>query len=273
MKTRIRLISDPEIRSIKTWSRSNQGCYERFRIWLKDSSYSEAAINLYSAAARQIIGFLQKPYWQIDPEVDLERVKQYLESLPVKPGTRLSYLKGFNKFAEYLRLWAHRAPKPKEIRWQVYLGLLPIELQGQIREFVRHCQNRWSEDKCFEHTVSLLSHTTMSLRWMVTHYPLHSIANLTPELWFAYLDQRLAQGVQADTVNGELSALKHLVHFLEARDHPICTRFLLLDSLANSEYLPKDIAVSELRLLQKTIEAQRENGNAGERRLGRMDLA
>jgi integrase len=75
------------------------------------------------------------------------------------------------------------------------------------------------------------------------------------------------------TTNGELSSLKHLVHFLHEHDRPVCERFLLVDYLNVSQQLPKDVPIDHLRRLQQAIQAQAAVSHAGWRRIGRMDLA
>jgi site-specific recombinase XerD len=112
-----------------------------------------------------------------------------------------------------------------------------------------------------------------TLRWMNERFRLEAISDLTPQFWYAWLDQRLAHGISPNTLNGELSVMKHFVYFLQDQDRPVCERFLLVDRLEEGINLPKDVPIEQLRLLQKAIHAQTVNGNVGARRLGRMDLA
>ncbi len=65
MIRRVRMVYDPEIQHFGDWLPANEGFYERFRDWMKDSCYSDSTICIYSVAVRKVIGLLKKPYWTI----------------------------------------------------------------------------------------------------------------------------------------------------------------------------------------------------------------
>lgn len=99
----------------------------------------------------------------------------------------------------------------------------------------------------------MLSHLTLSPRWMAGQGLLHEIVDVTPQAWYAYLDHRIAAWISPSTVNGELSALKHLVHYLQKYEIRVCERFLLVDFLEAGSPLPKDASPGELWQLQKNL--------------------
>jgi len=265
--------TDPAIRPFGDWLPENRGFYANFRQWLKDTGYGEVAIRLYAVAARQAIGFIDKPYWTIDPEADIERFWQHLHTRSLTANTLADYHKGLLKLAGYLRWRCHRPPKPKVVNWEYYTGSLPEWLQADIREFLRHCQRNWKPDHKPERFIDLLGQLTKSLRWIFDHFSLGEMHDLTPQVWFAYLDHRLGAGVSPKTTNRELASLKHFSYFLMERDRLVCDRFLLVDYLEEGLNLPKDVPVEQLRRLQQEIQAQASVSHAGLQRLGRMDLA
>jgi integrase len=53
----------------------------------------------------------------------------------------------------------------------------------------------------------------------------------------------------------------------------VCERFLLVEPLKAGWRMPKDVPVEQLRKLQAAIQAQANSPHAGQRRLGRLDLA
>jgi site-specific recombinase XerD len=267
------LPKDPAIQPFGEWLYGNRDYYARFRDWLKQSSYSQTALQTYGSAVRTAIGFLRKPYWQIDPESDMARVEEYLDRRFPDSSTRLEYRKGLRKFAEFLRTQRRQPGKPKEIRWDTYIGPLSSQLQEDVREFIRWKQCFWKEEQRFERSLSVLSHLTLSLRWLAGQGLVHTIAELTPLTWYAYLDHRLGSGRNPKTPNGELSVLKNMVYFLREHDHPVCERFLLVEALEEGDDLPKDVAVADLRKLQEAIQAEAASAQVGRCRGGRMDLA
>ncbi len=264
---------DPAIQTFGDWLPENRGFYANFRQWLQNTGYGEVAVKLYCVAARQAIGFIAKPYWVIDPDADIERVWQHLHTRPLTANTLADYHKGLLKLSAYLRWRCHRPPKPPTINWEYFAGALPTWLQEDLREFLHHCQRNWKPDHKAERSTDLLSHLTMSLRWMVEHFPFEQICALTPQVWFAYLDHRLEAGISPRVTNSELSTLKHLVYYLQERERPVCERFLLVDYLEEGLHLPKDVPVEQLRQLQQEIQAMAALPHAGWRRIGRMDLA
>ena len=265
--------ADPAVRRFGDWLPENRGFFAAFRQWLRDTGYSDISTKLYCVSARQAIGFIDKPYWIIDPDADVERFWQHLLSRPLSPNTLAEYHKGLLKFSLYLRLRCHKPAKPRRINWEYFVGPLSPNLQEDIRGFLYHCQRNWKLDHKPERSSDLLSHLTQPLRWMAEHFHLTEIRDLSPQVWFAYLDYRLANGIRPATTNGELSVLKQLVHFLQHHDQPICERFLLVNTLREGSRLPKDVPVDQLRRLQQLIQSQTTVSHSGWRRIGRMDLA
>jgi hypothetical protein len=60
---------------------------------------------------------------------------------------------------------------------------------------------------------------------------LNGIGDLMPNLWFDYLDARLAEGIKPVTLNCELSALQCLLFFLAEQGRPVCQRTLRVQPL------------------------------------------
>jgi len=265
--------SDPEARRFGEWSQANIGIYNAFRDWLKATGFSPSALNIYSVAARYALGYLDKPYWVIDPETDLELVRQRICARYPSPGTQRGYRKGLKKFGEFLRLRCHRLPKPKKINWQRFTGSLPGWLADDVGDYLHHIQRNWPEARRNEIARTQLSHLTRSLRWMAARYTLKEIAAITPEIWFAYLDERLAQGIQAATINTEFSHLRRFLGFLEERGQPICTRLLRVQYLDSPKLIPKDVPPAQLRILQAEIQRLAASEHGLYRRMGRLDLA
>ena len=266
------LPADPVVRRFGDWSAENRSFFEAFRQWLKDTCYGEAAVKLYSVAVRQAMGYLDKPYWAIEPDADIQCAWEHLCQRSITASTLTDYHKGILKLAEYLRLRCHLPPKQPRINWDYFTGSLPTWLQEDIRQLLCHCQRNWKPDHKAERSNDLLGHLTISLRWIVEHFQIHEIRDLTPQVWFAYLDYRLEAGILPKTTNRELATLKHLVHYLREHDRSVCERFLLVDYLDGGFQLPKDVPVEQLRRLQQEIQTQAAVSHTGWRRIGRMDL-
>jgi site-specific recombinase XerD len=264
--------ADPAIKAWRDWPPENQRFYENFHNWLKKGGFSDSTLNIYGVAARQALGFLDKYYWQIDPDGDLARAWGRLQSHPTSPSTQDGYRKGLVKLAEYLRLVCDRPQAPKPVLWDHFLGMLPDWLACDVRDFIAHRARAWATDRKSERTCDLLSHLTRPLRWMAAHFELGEIGDLTPVLWEAYLDMRLADGIQPRTTNSELLELQHWLRFLQDQGRPVCARMLRVERLFEGKSLPKDVPVDQLRTLQEAIRAEAVSDERGRSRTGKMDL-
>ncbi len=271
--TRTRLPNDPERLNFSDWLPANRGLYENFRTWLKDSGYSPSALNLYGTAARHALGYLQKAYWQIDPEIDLPNVWAYLQRRSLTAASLEGYHKGLLKFGEYLRLRLKQPAPEKPLHWDYYLARLPAWLAETVRQYLAHCARRWSVERQTERAMDALSHLTLSLRQMQSHQSLASPADLTPAAWYAYLDQRLAAGIKPVTLNAELAALQEFVRFLENQGEAICERLLRVEALTAENRLPRDASPAQLRLVYQEIERDADSQHALLHRCGQMDRA
>jgi site-specific recombinase XerD len=266
-------LNDPDIQRFAEWSDENHGFYSGFRNWLKENGYGDSALGIYGASIRMAIGFLRKPYWTIDPEADLELVRTHLKQSERSIGTQRDYEKGLKKLSEYLYLRCHRPPKERELPWDFILGSLSPSLQDDLRQFIKHCQRAWSRERLFERSRDRLYAVSRPLRWMAEHANLKDIADLTPQVWEAWTDYRLASGMKPVTVNSDLSDLRHFVYFLRGAGRTVCERFLLVEPLKAGWRLPRDVPLEQLKLLQSAIQTQANSTHRGWQRMGRLDLA
>jgi site-specific recombinase XerD len=258
---------------IRFWSQANQGLYYGFRDWLTKGGYSPATLSIYSCALRLAVSQLDKPYWFIT-DADLERVQEMINERFTSLSTRQDYHKGLLKLGEYLRQRQGKPQPPKPLNWPYYLAGLPDWLREWVRDYVAHCGRAWLTDTHWERSRDLLSPLTGFLRWATGQKTLNAATDLTPELWFGYLDERLKARMKPETVNGELSVQQSFVRFIADRGQPICDRFLRIEKLKQGPRLPKDVPVEALRRVYAAIEAEAQRANqANCQRMGLMDRA
>ncbi len=263
----------PDVKRIGDWLPANRGFYADFRDWLKAGGYSESALHLYSVAARLALGLLDKPYWQIDPQLDLDRVRAHLASNFASLSTRAEYHKGLLKLAEYLRRRCHQPAPEKAINWGHYLDPLPNWMATDVRDYIGHCRRNWRPDQQYRATISALGALTRPLRWMATQAPLTCLEDLTPTRWFEYVDARLAAQLTPRTLNTELRSVQRWLIFLADQGRAICPRLLRVDELATGPRLPRDAPLEQLQRLLHEIETAATSAHQGVRRMGLMDRA
>jgi integrase len=264
---------DPNLQYFRDWPTGNRGFYAGFYKWLKSSSYSASTLNIYCVGVRQALGFLKKPYWQIDPTADLASAWAYLQSRPTSQSTQEGYRKGLAKFGEYLRLRL-KQPKPeKEIDLGYFLDELPGWLADRIKDYFTFSSRSWRPERRIQAGQGLLSRLTRSLRWIFARHPLRAFPELTPDVWYAYLDARLGEGISPTTVNNELLGLQSFLRFLNEQEIPICQRVLLLPLLEEAKRLPRDVPVQLLRQFYLEIQKDVASEHVGVHRMGVTDTA
>jgi len=263
----------PAHKAVRDWLSVNRGFYANFRDWLYHGGYGPSAMNIYGVAVRLALSLLNKPYWHIDPEADLNRVRDYIREQYPSEGTRSSYFKGIAKLEAYLREQYHQPAPEKKLNWDYHTGSLPTWMAEAVRAYVQHCRLRWRPERQHEASYELLSSLTHPLRWMVAQATLTDLTEVTPQLWYAYADARLAEGVKPVTLNGALSRLHGWLYYLAEQGQSICQRLLQVEPLDAHKSLPRDVPPEQLRCVLHAIQTAACSLHAGVRRMGLMDQA
>ena len=258
------------------WSQANQRFFQGFREWLQSCGYGSITVNQYSAVVRRAIGYLNKPHETIHPVKDLERVRIHFSQRDLSPHTQRDYGNVLSKLAGFLGEELGKPVVVQHVNWEYHLRGLPDGLCEQVREFTASQQRNWRTEDHFHRKVELVSALCIPLRWMAVASSLQTASDITPQLWFAYLDASLEDGYHVNTVNCRLSRLQSFLRFLEENSIPICQRMLLVQPLKTSPRLPRDVPVSEIRRLLEANEREAQAAQAIQRRNGdhgpRLDL-
>jgi len=172
--------TDPNVLPIMEWSQDNRECYLAFRSWLQDAGYSQSTIQTYLVGARYVLGFLEKPYWDIDPEREIEGAWKDCQEGQAGKAKRESYRKGLHAFRQYLYEVQDRPIPPKPIHWPTYLKGLPGDVTTILYTYIEHRRRKWTPDRQHERTITLLSHLTLSMCWIKKNPGLVRINDITP---------------------------------------------------------------------------------------------
>jgi len=264
---------DPAVLSYSKWPFVNQNLYVQFRRWLTEGGYGFSSLNTYSVAARLGLGFLNLPYWKIDPKKDLQLVREHIHQGILSPSTQREYLVGLDKLAEFLYFRCqHRKPDPK-IHWETYTKGLTEEWTTQVRAYLTLRSRSWPPDQVHRRSLNLLCSLTPPLRWLAANRDLKTILDLTPELWYDYLEYRLEAHISPNTLNRELYGLHAFLYFLNDQGTPVCQRMFRLSMLDETKRFPRDVPVELLRKILAEIEAAKAGKNAYLLRMAVMDYA
>lgn len=108
---------------------------------------------------------------------------------------------------------------------------------------------------------------------MAAQTPLHSLEDITPRLWFDFLETRLVAGCKPTTVNSDLHVLQGFLTYQYSAGIPICPRMLLADPIHEGGRLPRDAPPEQLRLIYAEIQKEAQSTEANAKRMGLMDKA
>ncbi len=265
--------SDSAVTPLANWPEANRRFFKKFCEWLQMDGYEGSTLHHYSVPARLALGYLNKPYWAIHAETDLERVRVHLTQGLLSLSTQQSYCKGLKKFGEYLLAGQEKPVRPRILRWEYHLNSLPDWLCEAIREFIAHRQKSWRVEDRHRRSMELLSQICGVLRSMQASAPLNSMSDITPQRWFCCVDEALEKNRHPNTINCRLAHLQAFLRFQDENGAVICQRMLLVQSIQSGPLLPRDVPISELRRLFAENELETLSKHAGQRRMGIMDRA
>lgn len=135
------------------------------------------------------------------------------------------------------------SPKSKRINWKGYLDNLPACLADPIHTYC----SRYSQAKDpIQHARNLLSQLSQFFRWMLAHIPHPCLIDVTPKLWFAYVETRLKSGIKPTSINTNLRALQSFLKCARDSGNPICERILEVRPLKTARPLPRDLTSTQL---------------------------
>ncbi|NJS37582.1 MAG: tyrosine-type recombinase/integrase, partial [Brachymonas sp.] len=275
----------PAMRPVRSWPESNQALYQHFRNWLHWSGYSTSAIYLYGLAVRLAFSLVGKDWRNWDAEADVQTVRAYVQAQYESDCTRNAYLKGLEKFEQYLRLRQQRQKLPKAVTPPSQplhtrptrhkpMPALPDALTLSINAFIAHAQRNWPREQVAKLSRDAYRRISQPLRWlMACGHAVQQPEDISPDVWFGFVDGRLAQDVAPTTINGNLSSLMGWLHWRAEQGLPVDARMFAIKPLKEPSRMPKDVPPLDLKKLQDAIYLESVSLHPPTRRRGIMDLA
>jgi integrase/recombinase XerD len=236
---------DPSVTPFSKWTPENRRFYADFCFWLKQGGYSASTCNIYAVAVRFALGYLNRPCNEIQPK-HIEQVRSYLKRQGLSLSTLAGYFKGLNKLVEHLDL-----PKPEPgVNWDGYFKGISPSLTKHVQGYITHCSRSWRKGNHIQLARNLLSRLSTFCRSMHVNCP----QEIAPKLWFTYVQARLKEGIKPTSINTTLRTLQCFLHYLQSEGIPICERMIEVRLLTTEQPLPRDLSISQVKLLLSTIQ-------------------
>jgi integrase len=124
----------PAHKPLQAWVSVNRSVYATFRTWLHQNGCDPVTANRVGVAARLVFSLLEKPYRQLDPPVDLKRVRDYVCAQFRGVETRQAYFEGLAQFEAYLQE-RHVLERPPRRAAQRPPGVKPSLIRRPVQAF------------------------------------------------------------------------------------------------------------------------------------------
>lgn len=268
----------PEVKRLGEWPEGNREFFQRFLVWLRQGGYQPATVSSYGVVGRMALGLLNKPHRQIE-EVDLEYVRHFVLTRPVKAARTSAYPNGLDKFTQFLQVsrgrpaWDTNRREVLQVNWAYYLKSLPEWLADEVRLYVAHCRKNWKPSEQHHRSQEIASKLTTVLRGMATQAPLNGLGDMTPNRWDDFVAARLEAGITLTTINHDLHHLQSFLRFLAQAGRPVCERMLRVKIMPRNQPLPRDVPPEQLRRLLQEVELATTSPHPTTRSLAIMDRA
>ena len=143
-------------------------------------------------------------------------------------------------------------PKPREVNWDSYLHDLLRWLAALIQAY---CLRPSQANDPVQQTRNRLSQLSQFFRYALINDRLTSLSDLTPKLWFSYVEMRLKAGMQPTSLNTALRTLQSFLNLVREAGNKICDRMLEIRPLKTGETLPRAITQSQLNSILEQVDS------------------
>lgn len=143
-------------------------------------------------------------------------------------------------------------PKPREVNWDSYLHDLLRWLAALIQAY---CLRPSQANDPVQQTRNQLSQLSQIFRYALINDRLTSLSDLTPKLWFSYVEMRLKAGMQPTSLNTALRTLQSFLNLVREAGNKICDRMLEIRPLKTGETLPRAITQSQLNSILEQVDS------------------
>jgi hypothetical protein len=202
------------------WPQENVELLERYRLWLLNGGTSPEVNRLiHLPTAGHVLGLSLKPHSQLDLEMDFAPVLDYVRAKGLSESWIDSTFHSLAKFRQFIRhergqsLVTARV-ESSEIAFEHYCTGLPDWLVAELRTYQRLRQSRWRPARLATQIRQFWDTHTAVWRWVATHQPGFSLAEVKRSALVKFADAQLERGLAVSTINTQLRSLHAFLLFL-----------------------------------------------------------
>ena len=248
----------PRPQPTAAWPAENVTLLERYQNWLLTGGASPPVVRiLYIPMAGHVLGLNLKPHAQLDLDADLAKAFAYIQAKQLSAEWTDMCRNALAKFRRFLR--HERGQLESKIQpytTDPHTTGLPDWLVAELTRYQHLRQVNWRPARLAENIRTFWSHQLRLWRWLCDQYGITTLAEIKRAHILAYLDQRLAAGYTAKSVNQDLRAFQAFLRFLQENEYPVPQALFRLRGLPEPDSLPRFLTDAEVRLLSADL-AQR----------------
>jgi integrase len=251
--------SYPRPQPTGAWPPENVALLERYRDWLVQGGMSAMTINaLYVPTAGHVLGLQLKPHPELNLDTDLQCALDYAHAKRLSKywlkNTRIAIAK-FKQFLHHERGQTPAILPPKgKAR---YCDGLPAWLVEALERYCHLRQAHWRPARSNYQALAFWQSHTQVWRFMVERQPLPDLLALRRQHLLDFVDDRLARGQAASTINNNLRCFHAFLLYLQDQEYPVPQALLREPpSLKEPERLPRFLTDEQVRKVRDAVEAR-----------------
>lgn len=259
------------------WPKENIEFLERYRDWMLSGGVSEMVTNLYHIMmAGHVFGLTLKPYYQLDPDTDLDCALEYVKS----KGLGTSWIKNCDNslkhFRRFLRLQRGLGDESKITPFNVHMHTqgLPEWVVSELNRYQKIQQRNWHPARIDLNLRGFWCKHVRIWRFLCEQRGVKQLADLKRQFVLDYLDSRLDAGIAVTSVNNELRIFHTFLLFLQEEGYSVPNSLLRIPGFKLPDSLPRYLTDEQVKSLRDQIEREvQEASLASKRRLALLTRA
>ena len=246
----------PVPRPSAEWPPENVAFLEEYRTWLYDGGLSVSVIQqLYIPTVGHVLGLALKPYGQLDLDVDLARMLDYLKAK--QAGTEWFHNSevALEKFRQFMRLRRGQVKITfRPVGRDRYVLGLPAWLIEQLDRYHRLMESHWRPARSNQCSLRFWSGHTSIWQWVCQQRSIDSPGEVKRQDLLDYIDHMLKLKYAISTINNHLRSFHAFLLYLQEQDFRIPQALLRNPFLKEPQRLPRFLTDEQVRRLRDDFE-------------------
>lgn len=137
----------------------------------------------------------------------------------------------------------------RDVNWNGYLKQVSPSMAKAIRRYVNYSARSWKQGSRIQLTRNLLSQLCGFFR----SAQVDCVQEITPKIWFGYVEARLKEKIKPSTLNRTLWVLRSFLHYIQDENISICKKMLEVRPSKTGKCLPRALSAKRIKSLLEVV--------------------